>query len=302
MLVARSALADEPVRPEDTLAQTLFDEAVALMNDGKVDEACPKLAESQRLAPAGGTILNLAFCLERQHKYASAYTAYREAIGSAIRENRKDRETSARERLAIVLPLLSRVVVHVSEKARIPDLEVRFDGTPVREAAWDIAAPVDPGRHEIIATAPNKKAFKKTIEITTDGSLEDVTVPAFEDEAPKIVLPPKKPIVETPKPIEEKPNRMPVWISGGVTAAFLAFGIGTSIAAGVKHGEFDKSCRMVRCPESSYAPEDQASALAAASNVGFVLAAGGAIATVVLFFVTNPKKRDTTAWSPELRF
>ena len=67
------------------------------MGEGKFDEACPKLAESQRLDPGGGTILNLAVCHQGQGRFASAWSEFREAIDLARTDGRRNREQLALE-------------------------------------------------------------------------------------------------------------------------------------------------------------------------------------------------------------
>src|SRR5580704_15970278 len=78
-----------------TTAQALFDDGKRLMQEGRYDDACPKLVESQRLDPGGGTLLAIALCHEAQGKLATAWGDFNIALSEARKDRRPDRETAA---------------------------------------------------------------------------------------------------------------------------------------------------------------------------------------------------------------
>ena len=141
-------------------AEELFREAKRLIDQRRYDEACPKLAESQRLDPAGGTALTLALCHQAAGRLATATRAFETALEFAGRDGRADRAKVARAAVAKLTPLLSRLVVRVdAQSAALSDLRVERDGDVVERGAFDVAVPVDGGEHTIVASAPGHRRY-----------------------------------------------------------------------------------------------------------------------------------------------
>src|SRR5262245_52850537 len=61
-------------------AEALFRQGRQAMEAKSYAQACPKFAESQKLDPAAGTLMNLATCEEKLGKLASAWQHWKEAI------------------------------------------------------------------------------------------------------------------------------------------------------------------------------------------------------------------------------
>lgn len=179
-LVAPAAYADGDAR----LAQALFDEARYLMEQKRYAEACPKLKESQRLDPGGGTALNLATCHELEGKTATALDEYHDALDFALRDRRDDREKIARTHIDKLEKEVPRITVKPVKF--IEGLEVKLDTTVMGPAAWGVATPVDPGTHVITATALRHQTLKITVEIRpNERKVIDVPEPKTDEQAIK---------------------------------------------------------------------------------------------------------------------
>lgn len=158
-LVVSSARADGDAR----LAQALFDEARYLMEQKRYAEACPKLKESQRLDPGGGTALNLASCHELEGKTATALDEYHEALDFALKDRRDDREKIARTHIDKLEHEVPRITVKPVKF--VEGLEVKLDTTVLPPAAWGVATPVDPGTHVITQAAIRHQTLKITVDV-----------------------------------------------------------------------------------------------------------------------------------------
>src|SRR5262245_34891354 len=84
--------------PDAAGAEWLFREGRALMKEGNLTAACPKLAESLRFDPAVGTLMNLAECEEREGKTASAWQRWGAAADQLPASDRRRATALARAR------------------------------------------------------------------------------------------------------------------------------------------------------------------------------------------------------------
>jgi hypothetical protein len=171
-------------------AEALFDDGKRLMEAKRFPEACAKLADSQRLDPATGTLLNLGLCYKSNGQTASAWSTYREAAAGARAAREDDREKLARDEATALEPLLTRLVIQVApETASVPGVEIKRGGMAVPSGAWGVPTPVDPGPVVIDATAPGKKPLHLEALAQGEGQTTTVAVGALEN-APAAALPP----------------------------------------------------------------------------------------------------------------
>lgn len=286
-----SAAADQ-----GALAEQLFREGQSLMTEEKYELACPKLAESQRLDPTTGTLLNLAVCHEKAGMLASAWNEYNEVVARAKKDGRQDRVDYAKKRLEEVEPLLSRLTIDVPEAARVDGLTLTFDGTEVRRAAFGVALPVDPGKHEITASAPGKKEWSTHVNVTGQAQQMNVTIPVLEDGPPEPTETQGAEMddVVTPRENRGRTQRIVGLSLGGVGIVGIGLGsvFGVTAMSQAKKAE-DGGCVDEMCPsEAAGDDRDNARTSGTISTIAFAVGGAAAAAGVVLYFTAPPRSAD----------
>jgi len=276
------------------LAQSLFDEALRLMDQNRYSEACPKLAESQRLDPGGGTLHNLGLCREKEGKLATAWAVWNEALSRAIKDQRKDRENTARQHVDALAPQVAKIVINVPESvATLEGLEITLDGARIGRAAWGLQSPVDVGTHPITAMAMGKQEWQKAIEVRENG--EAITV-----DVPDLVDAPKTRQVEKPLVTKSSPLRPIGLVVGGVGVAGVIVGaIGGGLAI-AKRSDSNAQCPMNQCTQKGVSLNDDAKAFAWVANIGFGVGIAGLAVGTLLFIMGKPTQQRAAMIVPSL--
>jgi len=307
-LVPRAAHANS----EAALAETLYRTARELMAAGKHAEACPKFAESYRLDPATGTLLNLAACHEAQGKFASAWVEFTDAAAAAKRDGRADRVEYAEQHVKDLEPKLSYLTVTTAPGVDPASLQITLDGAAVGVAALGVRAPLDPGQHVVTAKATGKVEFSQTVLLGAVADQQIVTIPGLQDLPPPVVAAPAVPALgpgepappqtanaatgsETTAPGAEPGLPTSVLAAGGAT---LAFGAG-AIVTGVLYLQRRSDYNEGTSPAERDADYDSAQSLGYANLALTALTLGGAALTGYFYF-SQPEPGTTASVAPSL--
>jgi serine/threonine-protein kinase len=289
LLVGRTASATSAA--DQAAAEALFNEAKKLVAAGDFEHACPKFAESNRLDPGSGTLLNLGACYEQLGKLASAWGAFNEAAVTARNAGDAGRQEEATRRAATLAPRVSKLTITVSPSARVPGVEVRRDGALVGEGQWGSSIPTDPGQHRIDAAAPGYKPWSTIVQVDANAAATSIDVPPLEKGA--LPLAPSTPAAVSPA----------YW--NGQRAAGLALGsigvVGVIVGGALgglalsKNSASKQDCSPTdpnSCTVAGVALRN--TAITAGNGATGAIIAGGALLTtgIVLFATGAPRKTE----------
>jgi hypothetical protein len=211
-------------------ADGLFRAAKKAMEAGDYAKACPLFEESQRLDPAGGTLLNWALCLEKAGKLASAVSTFELAAERARIDRRTERDEEARAHVAALrprVPLLTLTFAQGAPTKSEETYQVWLDGKELPASAIGVALALDPGPHSLrldrgAPHAPSTSAGPTDPRPTP----VELRVDLREGESRTLVLdrpdgaehlPPAAPTTAVPEP--PKPSPRPPTLDASPTAA-----------------------------------------------------------------------------------
>lgn len=290
-LAASARDASAQAAKNEAAAEALFEQGRSLYEAGRYAEACPKLAESQRIDPATGTLLALALCHEGEQKLASAWAEFKTVEGEARRSGRTDRETIAREHAAAIRGRLSTLSIRVPPDVRaLPGLELKLNGTVIGAGSFDAAIPVDGGQHELQVSAAGKKPLKLRVSVRNEAHGAELAVPLLE-EAPQPV--PASTNAFSQATSEKATTGSPMRTIGLIVAGagILSFGAGSYLALTAK-ADYDDAEQ--RCPDEGCSTTDWNASQAArkkGSVATIVFGIGGAlVATGGVLWLAAPRE------------
>ncbi len=264
--------------PPQTQADALFSEGRELLEKGRYAEACAKLAKSEELAPAVGTLLNLAYCWEQAGRLKSALDAYSQADSLASSAGETKRAIFAKERYAAVEPRTTKLVVKLTAP-EAPGLEVKRNGVVMNKGEFGRPSPVDPGEVALTATAPGYAAWRGAIVVKGEGGLVTMIVPPLTTE--KLAAAPASPGLGT--------RRLAALGLGGLSALAIGAGVGLAFAAKSRYNDARSHCDDAGCDDTGH--EIQSGAVAqgniATALIGLGLLSAGA--GVYLWIVGAPE-------------
>ena len=228
-------------RPDPAAAETFFRLGRASSDAGDYPRACVQFAESLRLDPAPGTLLNLADCEEHMGRVASARESFLR-LGTVVPAS-DERSGIARERAAALAPRVPWITVALTPDTP-PDARIFRDDVEIDRP--HLAAPwaVDPGWHSVLVVAPGRESRSTAV-----SAVEGATAHVVASVGPLVPH-------EVDRP---PPSHTTAWVVGAT--GILSIGVGTYFGARAlaERSMSDAGCSGGVCASSASLGEYQSS-------------------------------------------
>lgn len=288
-----SAKATKPA--DAAAAQALFERGRHAAEQGDLALACQSFAESQRLDPGAGTLMNWATCEERQGKLASAWQHFNEA--AALLRPDDDRADFVHRQIRALGPRLPRLTLHLSPGTPLGARVLR-DGTELGRASIDVPLPVDPGPVDLFVTCEGRQPRRWLVTLSEGEELQ-VTLAAGEPYEP-LAAPRSTPRLPAKAP--EKAAPPTIQRDLGVSLVALgSLGVGLGLASGVvvaaRSKTAEEHCPAQRCDDAGLRAVASGERWLVVNTVAWSVGAV-ALASGSALWLTSPSKKRQAQLAP----
>jgi hypothetical protein len=174
-------------------AEALFREGRRAADAGDYAIACPRFAESYRLDPEPGTLLNLGDCEENRGQLSRAWEHFRQLYDELpAGDDRKPIADARAHALELRLPKLRIMLLTLPAR-------VTRDDAVLGSASLGVSLPVDPGHHVMVVSAAGRRDKRYDV-VVVEGDDKVIAVSSGEPLTNPSVLQP--PISERSRAVE----------------------------------------------------------------------------------------------------
>ena len=280
MLVSALVCSRHAAARNESGAEMLFQAGRDAMARGDLKEACLKFKESNDVAPAPGTVLNLGNCEEQRGRIATAWEYFTQAMG--MLEQGDARYTVAERRAQALEKRVPRLIIELSASApsatRVyrSGIAITTLGQPVR---------LDPGEHTIAVEAPGYTGDKFTVELA-NGEVETIVVSPGEH----VAVPSQSP---TRTANDQSPDPVPLVILGTGAVSLVGAGVLGGLTY-VRWTTVKEHCNLNVDPHTC--DSEGLDAQSQGKTMGIIAAGLGvvAVASAVLYFTLPLEASETT--------
>lgn len=300
-----SSLAFAQSDADKATARTLGQEGQAALDARDFARALDLFDRADRLFHAPTLLLGRARALAGVGRWVEAQEAYirlvREGVSAGAPDVFKRAVDDAKRELAALEPRIPSLIVTVTGPI---EPSVTVDGSSLPAAALGVRRAIDPGTHEIVATAAGWKQARMKVEVR-EGQAPKVELKLDKDAVTAVTSPP--PASSAPPPASSaapptsgappapaepsappRPSRTSAYAALGVGVVGVLAGAVFGLSARSKHGELVDKCPGGRCPDDAQTLHDDYKQAGLFSTIGFGVGVVGLGAGAALLWTARP--------------
>jgi hypothetical protein len=306
--IPRAEAADDTAK-----ARTLFQEGVQLEAGGNFGAALSKFQDVAQIKRTPTVVFHIALCQEKLGQLVAALGGYRIAAHDAADDPKQAKVASTAQEAVTAL------------EKRIPTLTFkRGKGAEVAKLSLDnidvggmVGKPtqVDPGAHQLEATAPGKEPFKEVVQVaegenkTVEITLKDTPGAKPPPAASSGAAPPPTGTTggtsttsAPPPPTAPAPaSIVPYAVLGAGGVSLLASGVFFLLRSGAA-SDLDSKCIQNVCPTSLQSTQDKGKTMTLLGNVTLGLGVVGVGVGAVLLLTQKPSVAEASAAASRQKF